>query len=246
MRCTRFSYLGAMAAALCFAVPAMAQNISTSPHNLNLSTSANVALPQGQICLPCHTPHGAGQFPASGEVGTTSGTFLWNHNTNPGKTYAMYGGASSATLDSVSRLCLSCHDGAIAVDAYGGASGTVTVATLTDSNGVVGGTLIAGNGGTDISNSHPVGVAYPGITGTSTVNGKTVYLGSGTNGAYSSTSFNNPNNFASGGVRLSNLADNVTPGVGCGTCHNPHNNTNGDFLRVNNTGSALCLTCHNR
>ena len=30
----------------------------------------------------------------------------------------------------------------------------------------------------------------------------------------------------------------------CATCHNPHNHTNNDFLRVANTGSSLCLNCH--
>ena len=31
----------------------------------------------------------------------------------------------------------------------------------------------------------------------------------------------------------------------CTSCHNPHDATNGKFLRKSNTGSALCLTCHN-
>ncbi|MGA1845549.1 cytochrome c3 family protein [Deferribacter abyssi] len=29
----------------------------------------------------------------------------------------------------------------------------------------------------------------------------------------------------------------------CGTCHNPHDNTNGDFLRA--AKASLCQTCHN-
>ncbi len=32
----------------------------------------------------------------------------------------------------------------------------------------------------------------------------------------------------------------------CGSCHNVHNNTNDPFLRVSNSGSALCLTCHSK
>ncbi|MBI5086086.1 MAG: cytochrome c3 family protein [Acidobacteria bacterium] len=33
--------------------------------------------------------------------------------------------------------------------------------------------------------------------------------------------------------------------VQCASCHEPHNNTNGDFLRIANTnGTALCLKCH--
>ncbi|MGA2246378.1 MAG: cytochrome c3 family protein [Verrucomicrobiota bacterium] len=31
----------------------------------------------------------------------------------------------------------------------------------------------------------------------------------------------------------------------CTSCHDPHNDEYGDFLVMDNTGSALCLTCHN-
>jgi predicted CXXCH cytochrome family protein len=33
--------------------------------------------------------------------------------------------------------------------------------------------------------------------------------------------------------------------VQCGTCHDPHNQTNSPYLRIDNNGrSPLCLTCH--
>lgn len=32
--------------------------------------------------------------------------------------------------------------------------------------------------------------------------------------------------------------------VQCGTCHDPHNNENGHFLKVTNDGSEICLACH--
>ncbi len=32
--------------------------------------------------------------------------------------------------------------------------------------------------------------------------------------------------------------------VGCITCHNPHNNEKGHFLRVSNEGSKICMECH--
>lgn len=32
--------------------------------------------------------------------------------------------------------------------------------------------------------------------------------------------------------------------VQCGSCHDPHDPTNVPFLRIANTSSALCLTCH--
>jgi|FLOH01.1.fsa_nt_gi predicted CXXCH cytochrome family protein len=32
--------------------------------------------------------------------------------------------------------------------------------------------------------------------------------------------------------------------VSCGSCHNPHNNDNGSFLRISTQDGALCLGCH--
>ncbi len=34
--------------------------------------------------------------------------------------------------------------------------------------------------------------------------------------------------------------------VECASCHNPHSTQYGEFLRMSNTGSALCLACHKR
>ncbi|MDH5758057.1 MAG: cytochrome c3 family protein [Gemmatimonadota bacterium] len=32
--------------------------------------------------------------------------------------------------------------------------------------------------------------------------------------------------------------------VECASCHNPHDNSRGNFLRTSNAGSAMCMTCH--
>lgn len=34
------------------------------------------------------------------------------------------------------------------------------------------------------------------------------------------------------------------PRVECTSCHNPHDNAQGYFLRMSNRGSALCFACH--
>lgn len=36
----------------------------------------------------------------------------------------------------------------------------------------------------------------------------------------------------------------TTNTVQCGSCHDPHDDTITPFLRISNTGSNLCLTCH--
>lgn len=96
----------------------------------------------GEICIVCHTPHNAM---------STNGP-LWNH-TETSATFTLY---SSPSLDAtdlgqpagVSKLCLSCHDGTVALDSFGGATGS-TFITGTD------------NLGTDLSNDHPISFTYP-------------------------------------------------------------------------------------
>jgi predicted CXXCH cytochrome family protein len=75
---------------------------------------------------------------------------LWNH----GSTAANFTLYTSPSLNAVpgqpvgvSKACLSCHDGTVAIDSYGGATG---------------GDFITGTAllGTDISNDHPVSFTY--------------------------------------------------------------------------------------
>jgi len=67
----------------------------------------------GEVCVYCHTPHGAN---------TTLSAPLWNR-TNPGNSYTVYnlvGGQATGnpvTQPGANSLtCLSCHDGTVAVD----------------------------------------------------------------------------------------------------------------------------------
>ena len=103
-----------------------------------------------QICVPCHTPHGG-----------TPDVPLWNHAAQAGG-YTPY---TSTTIDaddanagdpqagSISFLCLSCHDGSIALGSVINDPGDLTDTTTTM------GAVIA-NLGTDLANDHPVAFAY--------------------------------------------------------------------------------------
>jgi len=232
----RFSKLFALAVAtaLCFSASARATVVG-SKHDLN--TITGVTMPQGQICIACHTPHNS--------TNAINGTvqFLWNHaSPNINTSYTLYDGSSGATLDIESRLCLSCHDGAVSVDSFGSKTGTVSMSSLsfTDVNGntiPTGGAVIA-----SLANQHPVGVSYPGAT-------------------YANTSATNHSPITWGTVpsymkSLSGTSLGLTPAgdiasgdlkavVSCATCHTPHSNANGFFLNMSNANSALCLTCHN-
>lgn len=181
--------------------------ISVSEHNFS-----SYGWSQGEICKPCHTPHFATHpFP------------LWNHAlTNA--TYTMHDGPGTAAvdLDERSRMCLGCHDGTVALDSFGGMTGTNFMG-------------VTGNLGTDLSNDHPIGseAVYP-TTASTSYNAQTADHRVG----------------PTGGNQL-RLRSWVNPSgateyvVGCTTCHSAHNTGNHPgMLRFSNSSSALCLTCH--
>src|SRR5204863_336836 len=102
--------LGAAAVLAMLATSAYGQSggIRNSAHNFS-----SYAWSGQEICKPCHIPHN----------GNATAGALWNH-TLSSATYTLFEGASSAAggadaLDRVSLLCLSCHDGTVALDSFG-------------------------------------------------------------------------------------------------------------------------------
>jgi predicted CXXCH cytochrome family protein len=114
--------------------------------------------------------------------------------------------------------------------------------------------------GTDLSNDHPISMQYAGggctttacapanfrdpdfnTPLTATINGQQVWwLETGGNATRSKTD-----------IILYTRTDfpgstAAQPSVECASCHDPHTDANPTFLRVANTGSAVCLACHNK
>ncbi len=173
--------------------------------------------PSGEICNVCHAPHN-----------TASSSLLWNHATTA-SSYTMYSSSSlTATglavgAGSVSKLCLSCHDGTVAIDSFGGATGTVTIGTGVGANAKA--NLL--NGTSSLTDDHPIGFAY------------TAALATSDGGLVTPTSVS----LVSAGVPLYG----GTGQLECASCHDVHNAPNvAKLLRVANTGSALCLKCHSK
>ncbi len=112
------------------------------------------------ICTACHFPH---------NVTGTAAAPLSNRNTPTG-TFTMY---SSATIDEViaaqpnasSLFCLSCHDGATAVNSW--IQSPSGAAATTIGNLGAGGLTPAGNGniGLDLSDDHPISITYTNADG---------------------------------------------------------------------------------
>ncbi len=201
-----------------FTSVASAGTIIGSDHDFS---SANA---DGQICVNCHTPHSADTTVATAP--------LWNHEVTTA-TFVLY---SSPTMNSApgqpsgsSVLCLSCHDGTVAVDSFGGNTGTDFIQP--------------GEGhylGTDLSNDHPISITYDSALATADPGlldpaATTVTIGLGGDKTNTGT--------------VSNLllpADQVQ----CSSCHDVHNGfvppSEPDLLLVTKTNSSICLTCHNK
>ena len=127
-------------------------DVRGTKHNLSASSSNTVkALTEDQVCVFCHVPHGASQSRA-----------VWNRDLSyqlSGTLYSLYG---SSTLDAVpdrpngaSKLCLSCHDGALALGSLMNLD-----ATRSASVAMSGGVTTMPNGptrlGIDLRNDHPI------------------------------------------------------------------------------------------
>jgi cytochrome c553 len=235
----------------------------------------------GEVCVYCHTPHGADG---------TKKLPLWNRTTKA-TTYKTYNELNTSTLTQTvsqpgvnSLSCLSCHDGQTAIDSIinmpGSGRYNPNQATSSDplfldtwtnttdvehkalnSGGLDGAGCMSCHNplstpsatnfavfviGTDLTNDHPVGITFPSASGTGTdfnkptgVKGTSRYFDANSNG-----------NMDDGDVRLYDTGG--TAKVECASCHDPHgvpsagvgSPFNPTFLRVNNAGSALCLTCH--
>ncbi|MDJ0741362.1 MAG: cytochrome c3 family protein [Gammaproteobacteria bacterium] len=143
--------------------------IDNSPHDLG----GTVAADNGEICVYCHTPHGAA-------TGATESAPLWN-KALPTSTYTRYSTLGSATLDgeetadvgSVSLACLSCHDGSQARDVVINAPGPFGYAAA--GAGLGGGGILSPapirNLQADLTDDHPIGIEYAGGACTNTVLG---------------------------------------------------------------------------
>ena len=151
LACCRLPVLPAVSlAVLLWAAPsAMAQggsDISRTRHNLTGSGPGPVRVAGAtDVCKFCHTPH------ASNPIAP-----LWNRN-DPGTYYQTY---RSSTLvaqvgqpNGSSRLCLSCHDGTIALaQTYNPRNAPRGSLTLTPHD--------KGYIGTDLSDDHPISFVY--------------------------------------------------------------------------------------
>ena len=189
-------------------MPVAESSVQDSLHNLSASGPGSVrSTAADRICEFCHISHSAG-----------SGTAMWSR----GKSTAAYIPYSSSTAiaqpgqpTGTSVLCLSCHDGTIALG---------QILNRGQPHSMAGGNdhMPQGKGlqGTDLSDDHPISFEYSASL-------------AGQNGELAM-----PGTFSN----LLPLDHNGE--LQCTTCHDAHDSPYGKLLRMSNIGSQLCIECH--
>jgi len=275
----RAAWTALIAAAALASATALAQRVSdvrNTKHNLSVSGPGPVkATAETQVCVFCHTPHGA----------TPGVTPLWNRALS-NATYTAY---TSSSLDAAviqgqldqpggsSKLCLSCHDGTLAignVNVLNGQGGAAQGTQSIPMTGVAPGTGFipegagAGTGftrslGVDLTNDHPISLNFT----------SALAIRDGELREVDAAQKWPPGTGTLLGVRGPGyrpqlpLEPTGTDGLGqvqCATCHDPHVRDldlakgNQKFLRQNRFQEAtptavhnaasdtLCLSCHDK
>ncbi len=227
-----------------------------------------------EICVFCHTPHAADTTAPvplwnknlSSLGGYTTYATL-NSNTLDGAMLTV-GSVSLACLschDGTQAMDNIINaPGSGGYDATGGGANGLAwtwSGTRIDANGkMINAATTLAMLGTDLSNDHPIGIRYcgggPNATTPTAACTDTDFKGSGS-GLQNATVNSNLVWWVDTSVGTSGQREKTdmilysrsfsgtnAPSVECASCHDPHTETNATFLRVSNSGSGVCLSCH--
>ena len=219
-----------------------------SPHDFS-SQSWNVQPSDpASVCSACHIAHHA----------DSSVIPLWSHATTV-SSFTMYNTANVTALGDTatdlqapidaqpagpSKACLSCHDGTVAINTYGGSTkGTAQYVTN------------SANLGTDLTHSHPISLSYtPSIVGPGVNQDKWLYNPNTTPVLTPDSGPFIPGN----DMTINGFLLNGDNRLECTSCHDVHNqegtpydlNNNPKLVKIVGTqagkGSLLCRSCHNK
>lgn len=217
--------------------------IVDTKHNFSATGRGAIkAQNEQEICIFCHIPHHSKPLAP-----------LWNHNM-PLVNYTMYNsdylrrmnyptpttlGTQYGEPGTLSRQCLSCHDGAVAVGSVYMVRGVVQSSPLPVTGADAAGKMLQsqiGYIGNDLTNHHPVGIEYD--------HTKTKQMGIGVRNMELK-----PYDANASAIKLYNY--NGKYYVECSTCHDAHTE-NKAFLRYSAGGSygtnvyRTCTSCHEK
>jgi predicted CXXCH cytochrome family protein len=188
--------------------PGQSESVIDTTHNLSVSGPGSIrATTEQEVCIFCHTPHRSSPLQP-----------LWNRSM-PVAPYTVYTSSSlNAEPDQPtgsSKMCLSCHDGTIALGSVLSRDQVIQMA-----GGIT--TLPPGmaNLGTDLSDDHPISFSYDSML------------------AARDMRLRDPHALPTV-LRLDANRE-----LQCTTCHDAHDDSFGHFLVMNNSDSQLCRACH--
>lgn len=238
--------------------------ILNSKHDMNEYISAYGGTPDKdqRVCAFCHTPH------HSLGTGDTAETTISVDGNVTVKQYAVYYPLWSRALDpqadiisytsetfnptgifydplaGPSRLCMTCHDGTIAVDSYYGQAGG-TASTGEDELTMFGSGNFGIHKNEGLGNDHPVGFVYKDM-----VDNVDMEIKTSTN-----VFLNTSKTIESALAKIEGVGSVMT----CASCHDVHNGDavknvptgagesgRGYFLLAAQKDSAICLSCHDK
>jgi predicted CXXCH cytochrome family protein len=238
-----------LAAAAAPASYAPGSGVNGSPHDLRRFAPEGGSDPATtRLCIYCHAPHdayrSAGAARGTGPRAADAYRYLplWNHRlATAAPVYTMYengsaapraGRTASQTTASgigpgdVSLLCLSCHDGSIAINRYGNREGTTSMPSAS----------LIGAGGY-LGNHHPIGFDYDAARAADPT------LRDADATPMTTVSVIRDHLLAEAGDAAA-----LRSRLECTSCHSAHNtgNTGEKLLWRSDAASALCLTCHDK
>lgn len=221
---------------------AAGRGVNASPHNLSVSgPNPSFAYNEIRVCVFCHTPHNASK---------TWLAPLWNRALPAENQYQMYQSPNFnakvslaiSTPTGASRICLSCHDGTLALNRYGG--------KVLGSSGAPQYLWGKSNLGTNLTDDHPISFLYDEALALSARLVPPAQLTGpvklDNDGFVQCTSCHNAHDNEFGNFLVMNNGDATKPGYNaavpsplCVTCHAPP----GWSTSVHNTGNG-CMNCH--
>jgi predicted CXXCH cytochrome family protein len=234
-----YALLGCSLVLACsYSYAARESNIAQSKHNLSVNAPGTNTVratdaEDTEICVFCHTPH---------EANTSIGGPLWNRSAS-GLPYQAYTSSSldAGVLDAPggsSKLCLTCHDGTVAIGAVNNKAGPggydsawnrtdpIPMSEVTMPSGTEGFERLLGR---DLKNDHPISVQFDsnlaaldgeletpaGLKQETVSGGETIVGARGVPGLLSKPLLPLEKKGGPGSA--------LTDGeIQCGTCHDPH------------------------
>ena len=200
-----FLVVGMMALLQWAGSTAQAASIVASKHNLSATGPGTIkAATESEICVFCHVPHNA---KAAGP--------LWNRD-QPAGPYTPYTSSTRKITTpgqptGASLLCLSCHDGTIALGKISSRTSAISMVGRTN--------FLSGDPGylgTDLSDDHPVSFLYSSVLGNTEIRNPSGSVKLDASGQLQCTACHSPHDNANGKF----LVVNPINGALCTNCHN--------------------------